>query len=238
MPRTRFQPVRLRRWPAKAALWTALLAAFALIAGPVFGAVSWLTDHATGHHRAWTNPDTFLPGPWTWLSPAEYLISAVAVGALAGFVGAVCAGIHQSLVIAPSGEPTRPARWTTRSGWNGLGVGGAVGVATAIGVFLISGAQGLSVAAWWGVLAGAVYGLRFGGFAFLSKLGLRLDLADDGVLPVRVTRFLRRVADRGLLDQHPGGWAFRHETIRLHLMLDGERPSSARPQGSTITGIR
>jgi hypothetical protein len=198
-----------------------------LVSG-VVGTV-WLAD---AHYRAENGYRKFLIGSQTPAHAATELLIAAGkiaaicwcVGAGWGLVRAVSTGLRVHKPDAQDGARPQPPRRMVRAASASLlaGIFGGSSVAIAVGLANFAAKAtntgGLGNVSWGLILvAGAGFGLAFGGWAFLAYLGIRADLVRTNQAPILLGRFLHNLTRKELLHDLSGRYEFVHETVRQNL---------------------
>jgi NACHT domain len=200
---------------------------------------------------------------WSWstfrskgFSPSIKL--ALCIGVLIGLNVGLGTGLLAGLLVGSSpvlivgllaglshGEiqtKTLPNEGICRSAWHALSIGLGAGLLAGIFAELFKrlgighGAGGGPVQLYGlliGLLVGSIVGLRFGGFACLQHVVLRLLLCCNGSAPLNYVKFLDYAAERIFLRKIGGGYIFIHRLLQEYFAaLHTERNTAANQDAS------
>lgn len=153
------------------------------------------------------------------VTTVKWFIAPVLIAVYAGLVAAFVAGLRP--VRERPGDGNAPALWAGGAGAiTAAGYGGAVyGALAVFDAFNGPGPNAFSYSdmAQAALFVALIAGLCYGGWVYLVYLGLRLDLALRGLLPLRVGHLLDQAASSRLMTKDSDGYRFRHPVIQRYL---------------------
>lgn len=168
------------------------------------------------------------------------LIIGLMGGVIFGLGGALLGGLVGGLGSGPlttSIQVNEGIRRSARSALVGGAVGGLIfGLIAGLVWGLLGGLDlGLVIALVFGLVGGLAGALAFGGYACLSHMALRLVLAYNGSLPLRLVPFLDYCAERIFLRKVGGGYIFVHRLLMEHFAsLYNEQTEADERDGAVV----